>query len=388
MRRLAAWTGSSYALVAVALVTLSGCGLARSQTVASGLARPASRFSLVRVTTSTTSSGCAASDAGFALRSTRAGATTSMVPAGAKTLMICRYNGMNAFGGVPQWGLRGKGATSDPATITALARALNALKPVPRNEAFSCPSDDSSSLLAFFGYASGASNPVTIDIGGCGNVTNGHLSRMFGGAITQRMLALVKPVKLATATLEGTIAGCVRSQLAKRDCPQPDRVVVRIGSGWIGLVQPAHGHFRLHLAIGGRVTISLYGEGQRVNALIATTTATVKIGHTTKVVLVPRPFGVVRGLIRNCGQGMSVPCSTRSFPDGMSVRVQTPSQRGAGNLVIFQPMSDRFDIPLPPGRYRFTLLGETGHLIRGVTGSMVTVRTHHTTDAVLTIPTG
>jgi hypothetical protein len=329
---------------------------------------------------------CAGSDAGTALKSSRPGATTTLVPAGADRLTICRYNGMNALGGVPQWGLRGTGLTVDAKTVTALARALDALKPTPPNTVTSCPMDDDSYLLAFFGYPSGVGDPVSIDTGGCATVTNGHLNRMWGGSVAEHMLRMVKSVKLGSATLQGTISGCIPSQLAAGDCPDPSDVIVRMGNRWIGLAQVVHGHFRLRLAIGGRATVQLRGEGQRVNALVATANATIEIGHTTRIVLVPAPFGTVSGEIRNCGQTASTQCSTKTFPDAMSVRVQTPTQRDGHNLITFQPMSDRFTIPLPPGSYRFTVLNENYRTIAGVTGSMITVLAHHTTDAVLTIP--
>jgi hypothetical protein len=42
--------------------------------------------------------------------------------------------------------------------------------------------------------ASGPGDPVTLDLGGCGGVTNGHVVRMFDGTVAERMLRLVKPL--------------------------------------------------------------------------------------------------------------------------------------------------------------------------------------------------
>lgn len=43
----------------------------------------------------------------------RTGSRHELVPPGAVSLTVCRYNGMNAAHGVPQFGLLGVGATRD-----------------------------------------------------------------------------------------------------------------------------------------------------------------------------------------------------------------------------------------------------------------------------------
>lgn len=150
----------------------------------------------------------------------------------------------------------------------------------------------------------------------------------------------------------------------------------------IGEALLAGGHFRMRVAVGGHVTVRAYGEGQRPGVRIAAVVARLRLGHTTTVHLAPAPFGIASVLIRGCHATASAACAIAGSPTGIWVQVW----RGSHRLVMFQPSSTSFTIPLPSGHYRLILLNAQEHPISGITGSRIAVRTHRVSRTVLRIP--
>lgn len=122
------------------------------------------------------------------IRSTTTGAAKTLVPAGARQVLLCRYTGLGAHPTPSRGGFRliAHRRVTRLATVNRLAAGLDALKE-PRG-AVACPSDSGAALIAFFRYRSGSDDPVTVKLGGCSPVTNGHLTRGFAAPDTGRQL--------------------------------------------------------------------------------------------------------------------------------------------------------------------------------------------------------
>lgn len=219
-----------------------------------------------------------------------------LVPRGAVSLSVCRYNGMNAFGGVPQFGLLGAGVTADHATISRLSDELDALK--PSRGTIHCPFDDGSRDVASFNYASGPSVVVTVGTNGCNQISNGHVRRLgLARPLVAQLSALAKPVAgLKWASVVGRIRLCGgpapgRCWFQKQTFPYASRAVATNSAGlWVAMAQLHHNRFRLTIATPGPYRFELMGSGKHVNTVVSRTRATVRAGSTTNVVFtIPVP---------------------------------------------------------------------------------------------------
>lgn len=111
---------------------------------------------------------------------------SSLVPRGAVSLTVCRYNGLpgdpESVQGMPAHKLIAAGTTSDGGTIARLSAELDAIRPLRPGATYGCPADFGSKLLAFFVYRSRPGDVVTIGLTGCNSITNGHVRRLGRGA--------------------------------------------------------------------------------------------------------------------------------------------------------------------------------------------------------------
>ena len=228
--------------------------------------------------------------------SIRTGARKVLVPHGAISLTVCRYNGMNANDGVPQFGLLGVGETADRATIDQLTDELDALK--SERGVINCPMDDSSQDVAYFDYASGPSIVVTAGTNGCNDITNGHIHRLgLGKPLVSQLSAIAKPIDtFKWATVVGHIQLCGgpapgRCWFQKQTYPYASRAVATNSNGlWVAMAQLTHNRFRFTIATPGRYSFELMGSGKHINTVISRTRATVRAGATTTVVFtIPVP---------------------------------------------------------------------------------------------------
>jgi hypothetical protein len=98
------------------------------------------------------------------------GARAPLVPAGATSLVLCRYRGLNP----PTLARRllAMHRVTGRAEVESIAAALNTL-PVSRG-VFSCPMDDGSEIIATFVYAQRTSVAIRIGLRGCETVTGTH----------------------------------------------------------------------------------------------------------------------------------------------------------------------------------------------------------------------
>jgi hypothetical protein len=93
------------------------------------------------------------------------------VPGKPERLLLCRYWGLN--NGNQSFRLATKRLVRDPAKVSRYATALDGLREWPEGT-YSCPEDDGSSNLAFFGYRGDAPAVVEISLTGCEGAINGR----------------------------------------------------------------------------------------------------------------------------------------------------------------------------------------------------------------------
>jgi hypothetical protein len=128
--------------------------------------------------------------------STTAGARAALVPAGAQQVLLCRYSGLGAYprpAGPRSFRLIAHHLVLAHSIVEDLENKLNALKAVTGVQ--SCPADNGAAIIAFFRYrsASKIDDPVTIHLGGCSIVSNGHVNREAGPALVLQVKALTRP---------------------------------------------------------------------------------------------------------------------------------------------------------------------------------------------------
>lgn len=97
-----------------------------------------------------------------------------LAPHGARTISLCRYSGMNSH---PDFGLVGSDLVTARSTIHRLIRRFDALKSPPPNQAFSCPADDGSQIVATLLYRAQHEVQISVTLSGCQTATNGDLRR-------------------------------------------------------------------------------------------------------------------------------------------------------------------------------------------------------------------
>jgi hypothetical protein len=224
----------------------------------------------------------------------RTGVRRTLVPTGAVGLTVCRYNGMNATPSTPQFGLLGIGVTDRSTIVKRLTRELDAIKPA--HGVYSCPFDDDSEDVMTFGYASAPGVVVTVDTGGCNEITNGQVKRLgLGKPVVGQIAALVTPVKgLSWATVVGHIRLCGGPApgrcwtSAYRNASSVD--ATNSSKMWAAMAQLHKGHLSFRLASPGRYMFELMGSGEQINTVVARTEATVTADRTTNIVFtIPVP---------------------------------------------------------------------------------------------------
>ncbi|HTW11994.1 MAG TPA: hypothetical protein VME01_04565 [Solirubrobacteraceae bacterium] len=131
-----------------------------------------------------------------------------LVPAGANSMLVCRYNGLH---NPPPINLRGKPAYAliasarlagarDAVRITAIVNGLNAIPVRTGNGEISCPADLDRDLLVYFGYPSSSRMyRYTIDIDGCQQIASGRVRRLGLDAAVVGALVKLVPVRGVTA---------------------------------------------------------------------------------------------------------------------------------------------------------------------------------------------
>lgn len=221
----------------------------------------------------------------------RPGSTKLMVPAGATSMTVCSYQGMNPNHSQAAFQLIGSGVVSDAATTNQIAQTLNAIKPY-HGDAIACPSDGGEAMLVTFHYPSGVDNPLRVGSFACENITNGHVNRLVLYAkVVTRLLHLAKPVTTKVATFRGHVqlcggkapGGCRNGTptVCRPKCHRADTVTAVTAAGlYLGQGYLRHGHFRLNVAESGSYTLKLLANDHAV----AKTTAKAQLGHTTPVV--------------------------------------------------------------------------------------------------------
>ncbi len=236
---------------------------------------------------------CPSSDRTQAI-SSRPGARSSLVPPGARQLLICRYSGLESQLPRP-FTLLASALVKSPSEAQRVGRELNALPPPPPY-AF-CPADFGDALVVHVLYASGAGDPVTIELSGCRTVSNG-LRTAWSGAVTTRLAALAPPPRQARLTgrvqvCGGPAPGTCRVETptwcesTPTSCLKADRVAIVSDARARIVVALSDGRFGPVAVPPGRYTVELLGDNSVVRghvllteqiALAAGETGTVEFG--------------------------------------------------------------------------------------------------------------
>jgi hypothetical protein len=87
---------------------------------------------------------------------------------------LCRYAGINRR---PNFGLVGSDLVSARTTIHRLVQRFDALKSPPPNQAFACPDDNGSQIVAMLRYRARREVQISITLSGCQTASDGSLKR-------------------------------------------------------------------------------------------------------------------------------------------------------------------------------------------------------------------
>ena len=181
-------------------------------------------------------------------------ASTRLVPSGADSLLLCRYGGLNAG---PNAGRLAASVTVKAAATTArLTSEFNAL---PRERpGIHCPMDDGSAIIASFGYATGAPDPVQVGLKGCRTVSNSRLTRTASSPAGVALVSLLERLLQPAAT--SAPHPCASSQLAVSVQTQGENT-----TAWIGVTVQNHGRACVLARAVGRVSLSVEQNGRPAN---------------------------------------------------------------------------------------------------------------------------
>ncbi|MGC9220173.1 MAG: carboxypeptidase-like regulatory domain-containing protein [Solirubrobacteraceae bacterium] len=312
-----------------------------------------------------------------------------MVPAGADEVTVCSYNGGNVEGHTPQFALTAWGQTRSGATISQITRALDAIKR-PASYEISCPLDNGAQALVRFTYASGAKVVLTVELGGCGVISNGRISRMpVTGTARARVMALAKPVSLSFGTVTGVLEACGRAagQISSATCVPDDRAscpacqtgyaveVVNASNQWVaeGSVGRLHGRFSMRVVTPGSYRLELFAPGG-ANRLIEFTRVTVSLGRRTNANLKLPSGRAATAAAPHCpasSRGVSMP----SNPRPTASRVLAPGNANRLLVCRFQPALDGSTT----GGYGLIEQGQTtSHtLIATITRELDAIKSNH-----------
>jgi len=181
-------------------------------------------------------------------------ASTRLVPVGADSLLLCRYGGLNAG---PNAGRLAASVTVKAAAT--IARLTSEFDVLPRQRAgFHCPMDDGSAIIASFGYANGAPDPVQVGLNGCRTVSNGRLNRTASSPAGAALVRLLERLLQPAAT--SAPHPCASSQLAVSVQTQGENT-----TAWIGVTVQNHGRACVLARAVGRVSLLVEQDGRPVN---------------------------------------------------------------------------------------------------------------------------
>ncbi|HEY5198320.1 MAG TPA: hypothetical protein VIJ51_14970 [Solirubrobacteraceae bacterium] len=98
-------------------------------------------------------------------------ARSSLAPAGADAIRLCRYTGLNVR---PRLGLARSSLHTTASFVSRIVGELDRLPPPPSGP-ISCPADDDSEVVVVLAYPGGHTVAVSVGLEGCQLVTNGDL---------------------------------------------------------------------------------------------------------------------------------------------------------------------------------------------------------------------
>lgn len=118
-------------------------------------------------------------------------ANLTIAPAGATSVRVCRYSGLNAH---PPLRLTAGVLIRDRAEVDRIVWRLDRLTAGPTGPV-ACPSDDLSQIRVVLAYPGRRTVPVSVGLAGCGIVTNGAVNRTVAGVGNQPGPLLIRELK-------------------------------------------------------------------------------------------------------------------------------------------------------------------------------------------------
>jgi hypothetical protein len=118
-----------------------------------------------------------------------------LVPPGADSLLVCRYrSGLISVQAGASVAVLGSGLTRSAGEISKITQGLDAIEADRR---IACPMYELvGSETVTFAYRSGPSVTLTVELGGCSDISNGHVTRMgLDTPALAEIQALIRPVR-------------------------------------------------------------------------------------------------------------------------------------------------------------------------------------------------
>lgn len=111
------------------------------------------------------------------LVSPRSRASASLVPTGARRVLLCRYTGLaQPASKAAAFTLATSAIVRNARAAARFARELDALPASAPN--YHCPADFGDAIVATFEYGSDPGDPVRVGLSGCEAITNGTVNRV------------------------------------------------------------------------------------------------------------------------------------------------------------------------------------------------------------------
>jgi hypothetical protein len=201
--------------VALLVATVVAALIAASAVASTPIASAAQRPGRTPIHQATELASCPSRDSsassGNVTVSSRPGATKKLVPQTPVAVLVCHYTGMTEPAPLsipaPAFTLESQLLVSSAGQASSLAAGLDAL-PRPNRSLYACPADFGQEVIAWFRYTSGVEDPVTLQVGGCNGVTNGHVNRLgVDGSAVTKLIGLVPAPPPARVRVELRLCG-------------------------------------------------------------------------------------------------------------------------------------------------------------------------------------
>jgi hypothetical protein len=191
----------------------------------------------------------------------------TLVPLGARTLLLCEYGGLGA--GPNSGRLAAADLVTARSSIVAVTRSFDALKNASHTT-FHCPMDDGSAITATFEYPEAKADVVRLELTGCQTVSNGKLLKSAASAAGKLLVGRLRHL-LQPAGRAGT---CAADQVSTAAETQGENTTT-----WIGVTLQNQGAACRLRRIAVSIEIELAGRAAEVRGNPLTLHASARLYH-------------------------------------------------------------------------------------------------------------